>query len=190
MLPNEYFIVEERANKEVSFKLNLESKIEAKILDLSSSTGTGISDVLLSAYAYLFSQITGEDKIAIQAAVDSVDVIQSLDIELGNINKFADLVNLVNLSRKNTEEANTYGTKHINAESVVKDGLSVVPLLYKADMISTNYDILSVFDIAFEIGGEEGRINCLCRFNGKRLNKVKMKEFFGLYLKLLELLLE
>jgi len=189
-LPAEYFVIEEKANKEISLKLTLDSDLEAKIFNMANTTGLDITDIMISIYAYLFSQIIEKDKIVIQTAVGNLDNLYSIPINLGEVNKFADLVRQVNISIKNTEVSNIYKTSEINMKSFTKANHSIIPLFYRADLISSNFDILEVFDIAIEVSQEEGNINLFCRFNGKKLNKTKMKEFAGLYIKFVELFLE
>ena len=188
-LPQEYFMVEEKSNKEVSLKLNLDESIEAKMVELTETMLFSRTDILLSVYAYLLCQISTKEQLTIQTAAEKRDIIYSIPIDLQNVNKFSDLFKQVCENMKNITETDTYRIKDTGGKSIPKERCSVVPLLYKSDMISPSFDVLELYDIAFEIGEEAGRTSCLCRFNGRRLNKVKMKEFAGLYIKLLELFL-
>lgn len=188
-LPEEYFRPEERANKEVSLKLNLDASIEERIFEISENMGIETVDILLSVYTYLFSQLSGGNVVTVQTAIDSREVLHSMDIDLSSVNKFSDLFSQVGDGRRNIEATKSYGIADINIKDIVKDKYSVIPLLYKADYISSTFDVLEIFDIAFELSEEDGKINCICRFNGKRLSKTKMMEFASLYMKLLELFL-
>ena len=106
-----------------------------------------------------------------------------------NVNKFIDLAGLIRESFNSIQETKVYNVNDIG-NNIFKDRVSVIPVFYKAGIITEKYDILNFFDIAMEWSESQGQLSCLCKYNGRRLNKAKMKEFAGLYLKLLELFLE
>jgi hypothetical protein len=189
-LPAEYFQVEMNTSKEVSLKLSFDSGLETKLRALAEQGSICADDIFLAVYAYLFTQITGTERITIQAALSQMDQIHSLDIELTNINKFMDLADLVAKNLQKIDPDKTYQVKDLISLNPVKDRLTVLPLFYKTGAIGAKHDILNVYDIAMELNQEGGTLNCLCRYNGRKLNKAKMKEFAGLYIKLLELFLE
>ena len=73
------------------------------------------------------------------------------------MNKFSDLFNQVSVYMKNITESETYRIKDTGGKSISKDSCSVVPLLYQSDMVSPSFDVLELYDIAFEIGEEAGK---------------------------------
>jgi amino acid adenylation domain-containing protein len=188
-LPLDYFNVEASSSKEVNLRLNFDESVAAKIFDISKQGDLKTEDILLAAYAYLFGQIAGRDAIAIQTGTGTENRLWSLDIDLGNVNKFIDLAGLIRESFKSIEETKVYDVNDIS-NNIFKDRVSVIPVFYKAGTITEKYDILNSFDIAMEWSESQGHLSCLCKYNGRRLNKAKMKEFAGLYLKLIELFLE
>ena len=189
-MPIEYFNVEATTSREINLQLNFDSQVAAKLLNIETQGTAKIYDILLSVYAYLFGRISGTDLVTIQTGTGVLDQVYSMDIELGSINKFTDLAGMVNNSLNNIDGSKAYNVKNMNNNNIFKDRVSIIPLFYKAGMISENYDLLNYFDIAMELSEADGRLSCLCKYNGRRLNKMKMKEFAGLYLKILELFLD
>ncbi|NLW49043.1 MAG: hypothetical protein GXY86_17145, partial [Firmicutes bacterium] len=188
-LPLDYFNVEASSSKEVNLRLNFDESIATKIFNITKEGNIKTEDILLAAYAYLFGQITERDAITIQTGTDNDNQLCSLDIDLENVNKFIDLAALIREGYKSIQETKVYNINDIS-NNIFKDRVSVIPVFYKAGLITEKYDILNSFDIAMEWSQREGHLSCLCKYNGRRLNKAKMKEFAGLYLKLIELFLE
>lgn len=187
-LPEEYFVITDKGNKESGFKLSVKQDIERKVLAAASEVKADKINVYIAAFAYLLSQIINKTQMALYTDVDIKDSIYSLYIELDKISTFTELIEEINSKRKNINETDIFNTKEIDIEADKTENF-VIPVIYNEYMISSEFALLEVFDIAFEINEAATGTSIVCRFNGERLNKDKMKEFAALYVKCLEVLL-
>ncbi len=190
-LKEEYFSVQAGASKEVGFNLNIDEKTHIRLSETAKVKDTSITDILISAASYLLEQIGGESRVTIQASTDEKDTFSSISVDMASINRLEDLYKQVSTGRKKTDTTEVYMTKDLSAiNASVKSKNQVVPLFYEVGKIGSEFDVLNVFDIAFELSAKEDLPELVLRFNGKRLNKDKMREFAGLYMKLLDVFLQ
>ncbi|HEX3046698.1 MAG TPA: AMP-binding protein, partial [Bacillota bacterium] len=182
-LPADFFNDDHQNSEAVSYKLQIEDSLLAKLEMVSASENTPLSHILLAMYAYLFSEITGNKAIVIQGLIHSANRVIPFDFDLTKITDFNGLFALVNRGLKDNQQA--YFIQELTKVHLQKEVHSITPFFYQNNLLTVNSRLLDAYDLIFEIDDHPGRMDFGCQFNHKLLKKDMVAKLIHWYFDLL-----
>jgi len=184
-LPQEYFGSSSMNLMVFKFKLaDLNS-----LKEISIKENVEVKDILLSSYAYLLSQISGNKDITIQTMLEDSEYITQISINLEKIENFSSLFKYVNEQRKYNSLDSKYSIKDSGDINLNKGPLDITPFIYIKELLGANQDLNCIYDLVFEISEEGNSVQFKCEFNGRKLREDKMQGLINGYLKLNKLII-
>ena len=184
-IPNQYFSGNSIGIKGSVFRFSLADEVLGSLKEMAKREKIEINDILLSAYIYLFAQISKKHEITVQALLDD-GVVLPFDINLSKVDSFGELGR--QLGKKNIENfEGRYNLNDINEETVAFKGENeILPLFYNKKDLNRKRELTGIYDLVLEVSNENGRLCLVCEYNGARLKSDKVKEMLNQYIKVLQ----
>lgn len=176
-----YFVNAQSDSNIKSFEMVIDGELYNNLLKVGRSADVKVTDILLAMYIYLFKEISAENKIFVQVAVDLGQII-SLKIDFKQIEDYESFFKLVASEITDIPHADIYSAKDSYRARFLKDAVSMVPLFYSRGMLSMDTNLIEVYDLALEIYEDNNRVELVCEFNNRRLDMQMVKELLQQYL--------
>jgi hypothetical protein len=128
------------------------------------------------------AEITGQPGITIQTMCLKKNRIIPLGLDLSEVRDFPGYFKLIG-SLQQENEYNAYGIKDINRVKLKREARAVVPIFYKRDLLTVEYNLPDIFDIVLEMHEESDHISFICECAG-HLKEEKIEELIRKYIKL------
>ncbi|MCX8130380.1 MAG: amino acid adenylation domain-containing protein [Clostridia bacterium] len=190
VLPEEFFFNGYGENEGSTFRFSLGNDLLEKLEVISKKESVELCDILLSMYAYVFAEFSGEKSLTVQAVTEKNNIVTPVSIDLDTMEGFTQLFAAVRREQKTEENSKKYNIRDVSRVVVEKEKVSVIPLFCKRSLIAGNTGLTDTFDIVLEIFEEGGHIYFALEYNGKRLKREAMKELINGYSELIEILTE
>ena len=167
------------------FRFSLADEILYSLRDMAEREKIEINDILLSAYIYLFAQISDKHKLTVQVLLED-DRAFPLNVDLSKADNFGELGRQIN--KKILEAFNvSYSLCDVSQQTVsYKGDNEILPLFYNKKALNSTRDLAGIFDFVFEVSNENGRLCMVCDYNGARLKSDKVKEMINQYIKVVQ----
>jgi surfactin family lipopeptide synthetase A len=185
VMPKEYFNSNPGQKDLTTFEASLKDQLYDGIMEVSKVENVEPIDIILAAYYYLIFELSENDRITIQVAVESLENIVHLNVN--EFSNFSELFKTAHKKTKNSFSEGKYSIGDIENINLQKDSNSIIPLFLKYHLSSINSNILEVFDIILQVDVEQEKIMILLEYNN-RLQKYKMNEFFNTFIKLIKII--
>ncbi|WP_139488492.1 non-ribosomal peptide synthetase [Brevibacillus dissolubilis] len=189
-LPKGYFHASAEAarlgSNVASYQFQLDQAVYHQLKEMAQAENVLVSDICYSAYVYLWSQISQQAQLIAYSMTDE-QAVQAMEIDLAPFNQLDQLFRYVNKQGESAgQEAYTW--KELVNSTASQD--AILPLYHARHLtgLTINPDWLQLFDVILTVEEQPSRIQCRWEYNGKRLNKEKMKETVQLYVKCIQLM--
>lgn len=174
-LPDDYFNRSNDSEANCFLEFEFDGILYNKIKELCCKEDLGLEDILLAVYMFLMSQISCEKAVTVQTMVGSANSIIPVSINFNEVTDFNTLLKSVKHKAHETGNKNAYFLQDLERLDLNKESNSVVPLFYKKNLKLLSIKISQAYDIIFEISEDNGHAGVVCEFNGRLLDKDKMK---------------
>ena len=184
-IPEPYFSRNGMGTKGSVFRFSLADEVLKSLNEMATREKIEISDILLSAYIYLFAQISKKHEVTVQVLLDDGAVLP-LDMDLSNVDSLAELRRQINKS--STESSgDSYNLNDVKEERLAFKGENeILPLFYSKKDSKGMGDLTGIFDLVLEASNENGGLSLTCEYNGARLKSERVKEMLNQYMKVLQ----
>lgn len=187
-LPDDYFVKGVLVDEEHSYSFKINEKISSKLKKIALNEKVEVSDIFISIKANLLSQLSGKNSLTLQVATNERENVIPIDINMSGIEGLREIFGIVNHKRIRNE--GYYNIDDIRKIRILEHKNSIVSLFYKKGVLSSNYNLLSIYDIIFELSELGSGYEITCEYNSKCLVGDKIKGFMQLYVKMLEIVSE
>jgi fengycin family lipopeptide synthetase D len=187
-LPQSFFVARQDQQPSASFNYQLDSQFASVLRQMASSLDSELDPILAIVYVYVLAQFTKIAQHAISLMTQDQKV-HVLDIDLGGELDVSRLVHLIRDTindQMNSGDGVPIRDRIKSMPQSLND--SMYPLLYNNNQSATYPNLNESFDLLVSYRSDHDQITLYCDFNGRRLRKEKVKEFFQGYVKLLRLL--
>jgi fengycin family lipopeptide synthetase D len=164
----------------------VKGSMHERLKNISRSRGIPLVEILLSIYIYMLAEIGGKEEIALHSMVIEENQLESLSINLTNVETLSELFKLVAKSLNNHENS-FLSINRISDFPLSKDKYTILTLFYCKDLLRFNGQLTDVYDIVFETDEQGDYIEFTCEY-ANRFKKEKIEEMTEMYLKLLDVL--
>lgn len=185
LLPSSFFEVNGYTS-ETSINFQLDGMLFKQIVQAAQNCGIELNDLLISAFIYLFYQLTDQEEITVQTLFGKQDEFVPICLNLGQFDNIFSLAKGVELKRLNRK--NIYSLKNINDSNFKREKDKVIPVICLRNLLTTEDDLLDIFDIIVAFSKQENSIDVFFQFDYRRLNKKSITNFIRGYIRLLEVL--
>lgn len=187
-LPLDYFGNHMQASGSGVIQLHLHHKLLESIRQIAIESNVQLFDVLLSMYAYLFTEVSENKAATLQCLKENGEEAVPLSIDLTALKNFQELFGAVSSKRKHPENNRPYPIHYKDSLNLKKGNNSILPLVCKDIELSIDARFLEIFDIVLcmEENSQDNELLLTCKFNDKRINKEKMHTFLAAYIDLLQ----
>ncbi|WP_433946005.1 amino acid adenylation domain-containing protein [Paenibacillus sp. SN-8-1] len=187
-LPTDYFVQQTAAAQQAVYKLQL-GELETRLLgELEQSGHAKRQVVLLASLAYLLAAVTKSTELTIVHS-DSLRSFQMLELQMGQVSEIASLISMAQ-SALSASQTSELLLEQIQPVKVKETPQAVLPLFYQRGAVPVRDVHRSRFDIQFSYYTENDQIHLLCEYNDQRLSKLKMKELFGQYIRIIRTVIQ
>lgn len=169
-------------------RFKLENEIYTRLTSISGKMNLDVSDILLGAYIYMFSEISENQVIPLHVMDQSGRILPSR-YDLEKLKDISHLIILVNQRRKVYEKENTFHIKSLTNIKPQKDNDKAL-LLFSDSYNDLFGDYIGFYDMVLKTMKENDCISCGFEYNAGRINKEKIKELSYYYLNILEAIME
>lgn len=190
LLPIEYFNSVKVEKSTAFYQFKIKDNLLRTLKSISDKENVDIFYVFLAMYIFMLAEISNNQKVCLQASIDSEVEVQ-LNLDLSGIDDFSALIKLVVNEYSRSKKDNSYLLKDIGKARLNRNQSSVVPIFIRSsDTGLSNLGLHNVFDIIMEMREEADLIDFTCEFNSNRLNKDKIKDLVNNYVGLIETITE
>jgi amino acid adenylation domain-containing protein len=187
-LPSDYFNPSISGNKATEYQFQIENELLIKLQNIAKEYEIEMVQVLLGLYIYLFAELSGKTNIHIQTMVNSTNRVYPISIDLDGIEEYQQLFERVGQTQhEEIERNNYYHIKEIGQIIPKKYDFSVVPFFYDRQLLETGINLLTLYDVVFEVDLSSPAISFRCEYNADKLHGEKIEELVQGYLKLVQL---
>ncbi len=187
-LPNDYFLRGKSNSDLNSIKFKLEKEMALRIRKVAVKESTNEYTLLLSMFAYIFTEISEGMRTVIHASTHKINFSIPLSINLNEIDGFSMLFEFV--QNKLDEMEGVYSLSELLQEGRKNDEYKVIPFFCKTKEIDGTIRLNEIYDIIFELSEEKQEFCFICQYNHQRLRKEKIMELIEGYCELIESLVE
>ncbi len=187
-LPDEYLLQGNQDSDSGIISFKFERELLSRIKNIAMQEATNEYILLLSMFAYLFTEITGSKNTTIHTLTDKVDLSIPLCIDLSQIEGFSMLFKI--MQDKLDKGENAYSVSEMLLEGKKLDENKIIPLFYKTKETDRVSRLNEIYDIVFEMQVGNQELCFTCQFNSQRLRKEKIRELVEEYCELIEALVE
>ncbi len=183
--PQEYFCEAGSKREVLSLRIGIEEQLVNTIKEFAASEGTSYMDVLMTIYLYLISEVAGNRKVSIQAISDkhSYNKVISLQLDFEKLENLSEA--LESIQDINNIDKYSYDLKQLLEQENQKEESSILPLFYIQEYFDFKEEYSKYFDLALCASCEEDNMLTL-KYNHRRIQKDKAKEFIENYIYLME----
>lgn len=186
--PTEYFVEEGESNEDSVLGFSVGEETAEELSAISQNNGTGLPDILLASYIYLFSEISEKQQVTVQVWSDADSRYRSVDLDLGVIEDFGGLFKATADKTADTGGNNSYFLRDAGRIRAVKARNSIVPLF--SGKGSPAGDYMKISDIFLKFEEQKGQLHFSCEYNASRLKAEKIRELMQAYVKLIKLIIK
>jgi fengycin family lipopeptide synthetase D len=188
-LPSEYLVSNNEYREDnFEFYYSINGPFHERINSVCHNREIRKRDIFLSAYIYVFYEISGEQTIEVQTLIKD-DFAIPLKIDFTEINDIHDLIQKVSSGHYLMKNYPEYNIHNVNKIASHKDFFSVIPLFFESGLVSDDTELSDFFDIIMEFGEKPGKDGFRIYYN-KKLRKEKVKELFNSYIQIVKALAE
>lgn len=181
-LPRDYYQSQDSSSMAMHFTFDIKGTIFKKLQKMAFDEGIEVRDILATMYIYLFSQLSRQNDIIIEATLKGkMQKTFPLRINLEAVSNLADIFKLVNEKYHRAEEMRRYLVQYSFKEK--NTDFEILPLFCYQSHIGLNKS-----DLSLKVKEEVEQISLMCNYNYAKLNNSKVKELIQSYVKLLEML--
>jgi acyl-CoA synthetase (AMP-forming)/AMP-acid ligase II len=186
-LPAAFRALGGRDSGQVALELTVDGARHQQLMALAAAEQCEPSVLLLSVFAHLLSEVTGQARIAVQALIGPVaDRIVSVEPDLGAITDLAGLLQFVADTCSARRPAVAYVVPELGKVSLSRTGTAVLPLFYDKAFLTSGARFMDVYDLTLQVTYSDAMVTCLCEFGADRLNKEQVRILLGQYSQLLD----
>lgn len=173
-LPSEYFNITDyfEGQDDDSFIVKLNDEQSVKIFKFAEETKCEVHEIILAVYAFVLMKCCEVSDISIQCAVDEINEIKQIKIDISEIENFVYIIELV---KKLLDETNL----KYSFDNYVKkpnEGKIIFPL-FVCNSLNQNYS--EFFDLILSVNkNSENRFEIECTFNSDILNRDLIGDMF------------
>ncbi|QDQ02379.1 amino acid adenylation domain-containing protein [Lysinibacillus fusiformis] len=187
-LPHDYFNERIAVSDDALYTIQFTDDLFKNVIEMSMILKVEVTDILLTIYFYLLSTLSEEKELAVQTMLTNDKNAYSMNLNMSVFKDITSLIYHVNLSRKERNPANVYSSDEINKGKLNKRKGEILPLFCMEDILGEQEHLLDVYDMIVAITESNSKLGFIVQFNGKRLQKDKVRNLANGYMKLIELL--
>ncbi|WP_165763842.1 non-ribosomal peptide synthetase [Halalkalibacter urbisdiaboli] len=187
-LPHDYFNEQNSISEDTLFTIQFTEHLVKNVIEMSLILKVEVIDILLTIYFYLLSTLSEEQELAVQTMLTNDNHAYSLNVNMSVSKDITSLIHHVNQSRKERNQANVYSIDVINKAKLNKRNKEILPLFCTEDVLREQEYLLDVYDMVVATVESSSKLGFIVQFNGKRMQKDKVRNLANGYMKLIELL--
>lgn len=188
-LPKEYYTDFPSEVRSKAFEFEIANELFESLKGVSLREGIELDSILLSMYTYLITETCKKKDVALHIMLDDYEQIGLFNIDLSDINEPKELFRAVAERLTSLTDENRYRLETTIKAITDKEENTIIPLICKKKFMNTKIELLDTFDIIFIFSEDKNKLHFKCEYNGKRLEKEKVKDFVDTYYKLLRTLI-
>lgn len=181
--PEEYFINIDEENEDTILRFQIDEWIVEKIIKVLQNSKVRVEDVLLSIYIYMLHEMCEKDEVIVQVALDSINGIFPININVEDFTELGELVESIEQIRKQLKPSEIYEFGSIDIRVVTEQNLVIPLFTNRKDMIGK---LIDVYDFIMKVEEEEDTMILIFEYNASKLRKSKVVEMSYAYIKLLK----
>lgn len=188
-LPQEYFIAGGEISGDCLMLLTVDDGVYGKIKSIAEQNGVQAFSILLAAYIYLLSDISGESEIPLAALNADGSSLLFLETNMNEAGGLSELFKRVDRTYSDETMKGGYPIQQLEREIPRKGGREVYSLLHKNEPALPI--TREIFDL--ELGaadGRDGELRLSCEYNANRLKKDGIEILLNAYVRLLKIIAE
>jgi amino acid adenylation domain-containing protein len=190
-LPQEYFHSGFSDVQDNLLKVNINNETYGKVSCIAEEIAAEPDHVMLSAYLYMLSKIAGLKQVSTYSCLSGQGDISLLEVNLDS-NEFKNLTDYISyvMNLSNEQSGKGWNVKRIIEQMHVKKEQEAMLLYCKRGTVTADSNLLSAFDVVFELDTVNSKASILCEYDGRRLRKEKVREMLQVYNDILEAIIE
>lgn len=183
--PQEYFCATDSKREALTLRFGIEKQVVNMMKQFAASEGKSYMDVLMAIYLYLISEVTGSSKVSIQVVSDKhgYNKMNSLQLDFEKHENLSEVLEFI--QNINSQDKNSYELKQLLEQENPNNEGSILPLFYIQEYFDFKQEYSKYFDLALCASCEEESMLTL-KYNHKRIQKDKAKEFIENYIYIME----
>ena len=186
-LPQEFLIDNIELEEDIILQYKLESPLIEKLKTYSTEKELYFMDIFLASYVYLLSEITGQDEIVIQVAIDAENFIQ-LKIDTLDVQDFVSLCKYISTQRESISRDDAYSIDMLDTIELKKQNNLLVPFFLNIQNTSCN--LLSNYGLILKVSEGYKDTSLTFQCSASRIKENKAEDLFKWYVNLIKLIIE
>lgn len=176
-----------RDSGQVALQFTFDGARYRKLKALAAAEQCQPSELMLSVFAHLLSEVAGQPRIAVQALIGPVtNRIVSVEPDLEAITDVSALLQFVADTCSARRPAVAYVVPELGKVSLNRTATSVLPLFYDKAFLKSGARLSDVYDLTLQVEYGDAMAICRCEFGADRLNKEQVSTLLGQYMQLLD----
>lgn len=187
-MPSEFFTQGYMGQSTAYLSYRLDDSMYEGLMKIANIENTGLNVVLMAAFAYLLTEISGFEKIVIQICDKWEDIVCPLNVDLANVNDFTGLIRQIAERTAINEPSDGYSCRNAKSFLGKKEINKILPLFYDGNLI-LNFDRLTeYYDLVLSFKEDCG-VRLIFEY-GINLKSDKIKELSENYFSILALVIK
>ncbi|SCW49961.1 SagB-type dehydrogenase domain-containing protein [Paenibacillus tianmuensis] len=162
-----------------AFLFTLEPMMTKRLKGIAATRHLSLDELLAALYMYVIHQVTGENRVTIQAVLDRRNTACSVKVDFNRLARFDDLLR----SLQERSHGDHYDIRDIRSVNMTKEQTSVVPAFVKKGLCASSIELHGFYDLILEMEEDEGQLNFTCEYNGTKLRADKAKALIQDYVR-------
>ncbi|MGL4343557.1 MAG: amino acid adenylation domain-containing protein, partial [Cellulosilyticaceae bacterium] len=178
-LPSNYITGQNGAELSDVVAMTLEASLKQRMQHVAMGLEVSTQDIMVATYAYLIAQVASDNKPCVEVNTQE-GLLVSLEMCMDGYSEFGLFIQSIKHLQK---EKVAYELKQ--AQTISQEN-EIIFAYIQQGIQEADYELIQHYDVILRVQ-EEGSIDFF--YNVRKLNQTAMKQFIGLYLKLLVVVL-
>ncbi len=186
-MPQHYFVDKSAPREGCIFEYEITGMAYEKLATIAEKQNISIEVILVSVKSFILNKISDVSDIIVYSMFKEANTIQKVEFDFSNLRNFNVLFEVANTNL--SEEKSQLNNILENPDNIIKYRDEIITIIYDKGRISDESRIKKVFDISIEIDNKKDSIIISCDYNKNKLNQLRIKELFDLFIKTINMLI-
>ncbi|MFD1775547.1 non-ribosomal peptide synthetase [Paenibacillus rhizophilus] len=182
-LPDVYYNVSRQAFIKSVYKFTVPEPMHTQIKLAAAAEDISVEQICLSVFAYLFHEITKQERIGISAVTSQVNRIQKFTISFDQISGLQGLFKWIRVPMNMPPQEDCISSEHLSPH--LKDSKHLFPLFYVDRLFTLSQQWIEHHGITLAVNRSIEHFSFICEFNADLLDQKSVAALFRRYLELL-----
>ncbi|KNY24966.1 non-ribosomal peptide synthetase [Pseudobacteroides cellulosolvens] len=183
--PPEFFSERKGIGEESVLRFKIEEPVYRAMETVTAKRELEFEDILLGAYIYLLSEVSGEQLVHVNTVCDNKGYLNTITVNMNDARNLWTFFQDVHSHIEELRHKVGFTVEEVTRVQVDRKENSIIPLFITK---YNNSGSMDNFDMVLKMDSGSGAIDIVCEYNGSRIGNEKVKEFILNYSRLVEMM--